>query len=88
MSKKERRSVPVLRFKGFTDDWEQRKLGDIANSFEYGLNVAAKKFDGKNKYIRITDIDDSTHAFLKDNLTSPNSNLDKIKNYQLKDGDI
>lgn len=26
MSKKERRSVPVLRFKGFTDDWEQRKL--------------------------------------------------------------
>ncbi|WP_353303371.1 restriction endonuclease subunit S [Lactobacillus amylovorus] len=68
--------------------WEQRKLGDIANSFEYGLNVAAKKFDGKNKYIRITDIDDSTHAFLKDNLTSPNSNLDKIKNYQLKDGDI
>lgn len=30
MSKKERRSVPVLRFKGFTDDWEQRKLQDIS----------------------------------------------------------
>ena len=29
MSKKERRSVPVLRFKGFTDDWEQRKFGDF-----------------------------------------------------------
>lgn len=29
MSKKERRSVPVLRFKGFTDDWEQRKWKDI-----------------------------------------------------------
>lgn len=34
MSKKERRSVPVLRFKGFTDDWEQRKLGDIANVYD------------------------------------------------------
>lgn len=30
MSKEEQRKVPVLRFKGFTDDWEQRKLGDIA----------------------------------------------------------
>lgn len=26
---------PQLRFKGFTDDWEQRKLGEIYN-FEYG----------------------------------------------------
>lgn len=26
MSNKERRKAPVLRFKGFTDDWEQRKL--------------------------------------------------------------
>ena len=30
MSNKEERKAPVLRFKGFTDDWEQRKLGDIA----------------------------------------------------------
>lgn len=22
---------PNIRFKGFTDDWEQRKLGEIAN---------------------------------------------------------
>ena len=26
--------------------------------FEYGLNVAAKEYDGINKYLRITDIDD------------------------------
>lgn len=29
MSKKEQRKAPVLRFKGFTDDWEQRKWKDI-----------------------------------------------------------
>ncbi|EAH3840209.1 restriction endonuclease subunit S, partial [Listeria monocytogenes] len=38
--------------------WEQRKLGEIANSFEYGLNASSKTYDGENKYIRITDIDE------------------------------
>lgn len=28
-SKEEQRKTPILRFKGFTDDWEQRKLGEI-----------------------------------------------------------
>ena len=27
---KEKRRVPKLRFPGFTEDWEQRKLGDLA----------------------------------------------------------
>ena len=36
---------PKIRFKGYTDDWEQRKLGEIAFSFEYGLNAAAKEYD-------------------------------------------
>lgn len=30
MSNKEERKAPVLRFKGFTDDWEQRKLKELA----------------------------------------------------------
>lgn len=30
MMSKEKRRVPKLRFPGFTGDWEQRKLGDIA----------------------------------------------------------
>lgn len=34
MSNKEQRKAPVLRFKGFTDDWEQRKLGNIANVYD------------------------------------------------------
>ena len=68
--------------------WEQRKLGDIASSFEYGLNAAAKEYDGKNKYIRITDIDDNTHEFLTDNLTSPDIDLTGADNYKLTEGDI
>ena len=81
-------SVPEIRFSGFTEDWEQRKLGDIASSFEYGLNAAAKEYDGENKYIRITDIDDNTHEFLTDNLTSPDIDLTGADNYKLTEGDI
>ncbi|TYV06838.1 restriction endonuclease subunit S [Listeria monocytogenes] len=79
---------PKRRFAGFTDDWEQRKLGEIANSFEYGLNASSKTYDGENKYIRITDIDESSHVFNQDNLTSPNLSLDKLNHYLLEEGDI
>ena len=81
-------NTPKIRFKGFKDDWEQRKLGDIASSFEYGLNAAAKEYDGENKYIRITDIDDNTHEFLTDSLTSPDIDLTGADNYKLIEGDI
>ena len=80
--------VPEIRFAGFTDDWEQRKLGDIAQSFEYGLNAPAKEYDGTNKYLRITDIDDVSRKFNIDNLTSPDIELSTAKNYRLLNGDI
>lgn len=79
---------PRIRFKGYTDAWEQRKLGNICESFEYGLNAAAKEYDGKNKYIRITDIDDSSHEFLQEDVTSPDMDLTGAENYCLKYGDI
>lgn len=31
MDKKPERLMPEVRFKGFTDDWEQHKLGDFGN---------------------------------------------------------
>ena len=70
------------------NDWEQRKLGEIVFSFEYGLNAAAKEYDGENKYIRITDIDNNTHEFLTYNLTSPDIDLTDAENYKLAEGDI
>ena len=80
--------VPDIRFSGFTEDWEQRKLGELSSSFEYGLNAAAKEYDGKNKYIRITDIDDENHEFKQDDLTSPDTDLSVVDNYKLSEGDI
>jgi type I restriction enzyme S subunit len=80
--------VPEIRFKGFEGDWVEKKLGEVAESFEYGLNAASKTYDGKNKYLRITDINDATNLFDKSDLTSPNINLSNAENYKLKSGDI
>ena len=80
--------IPKIRFKGFTEPWEQRKLGEICDSFEYGLNAAATDYDGENKYIRITDIDDNSHEFLQNNVTSPDIDFSGAENYKLKQGDI
>ena len=79
---------PAVRFKGFTDPWEQRKLSEMCGTFEYGLNAAAKEFDGKNKYIRITDIDDASREFLLSDLSSPDICLDGMSKYLLSSGDI
>lgn len=79
---------PEIRFEGFTDPWEQRKLGSIAASFDYGLNAAATDYDGQNKYLRITDIDDITHEFLKSDLTTPLADLAMSSDYLLEEGDL
>ena len=63
-------------------------MGEICDSFEYGLNAAATDYDGENKYIRITDIDDNSHEFLQNNVTSPDIDFSGAENYKLKQGDI
>ena len=68
--------------------WEQRKLGELSSSFEYGLNAAAKEYDGENKYIRITDIDDESREFKQEDITSPDTDLSSAENYKLSEGDI
>ena len=88
MSKKSEKKIPKLRFPEFTDDWEQRKLGELSSSFEYGLNAAAKGYDGENKYIRITDIDDDSREFKQEDLTSPDTDLSSAEKYKLSEGDI
>ena len=63
-------------------------MGELSSSFEYGLNVAAKEYDGENKYIRITDIDDESREFKQEDITSPDTDLSSAENYKLSEGDI
>ena len=68
--------------------WEQRKLGEMSEKMEYGLNAPAMEYDGTNKYLRITDIDEETREFTKTNLTSPRINLSESAQYLLVRKDI
>ena len=78
--------VPKLRFPEFSEDWEQSTIGECCNDLEYGMNVAAKEFDGVNKYIRITDIDEKSSTYKADDIVSPEGNLED--KYIVRENDI
>ncbi|KAF0338036.1 restriction endonuclease subunit S [Pediococcus acidilactici] len=79
---------PQLRFKGFTDPWVQRNLADLSDGFSYGLNAAAKEYDGVHGYLRITDIDEVSHSFLPEGLTSPDVPEDQLTDYRMDEQSI
>jgi len=79
-------NVPHLRFPEFSGEWEMATFGDIAKGFDYGMNAAAKSFDGNNKYIRITDIDEVSSQYLYDDVVSPDGELED--SYLVKENDI
>ena len=80
------RNVPHLRFPEFSGEWKKCKFGDIATGFDYGMNAAAKPFDGENKYIRITDIDEASSTYNDKDIVSPDGRL--TDNYVVNDRDI
>lgn len=79
-------NVPNLRFPEFQGEWEKTKFGDIATGFDYGMNAAAKNYDGVNKYIRITDIDEASSTYTDKNIVSPDGIL--TDNYLVNNRDI
>lgn len=78
-----------LRFK--SDDgtdfpaWEEKKLREISSSPKYGLNASGIDYDGEHKYLRITDIDEVTHTFSPEEITTPSEFSD---DYLLEENDI
>ena len=59
--------VPQIRFSGFTDPWEQRKLGELAESYSGGTPAAGESefYGGSIPFIRSAEIAaESTELFL------------------------
>ena len=78
--------VPKIRFKEFaTSLWEERTLGSLSDDISYGLGAPSKKYDGCNKYLRITDIDETYNNFIYDDLTSPDCSLNDYYSLQKDD---
>ena len=60
------KKVPTVRFKGFTNDWEQRKLGEVAK-VTMGQSPSSKNYtDNPNDYVLV-----QGNADLKSNEISP-----------------
>ena len=53
---------PEIRFKGFTDAWEQRKLGEVVKSYSGGTPTASNKeyYGGDIPFIRSAEINSDT----------------------------
>lgn len=93
--KKEQRRAPVLRFKGFTDDWEQRKFSEVID-FSISNNTLSRaglNYDNgeiKNihygdilvKFDSIIDINDEIIPFIT------NGKVENFKSQLLQNGDV
>lgn len=53
------------------NDWKVMTIEEVGHSFSYGVGAEAIPFDGKNKYIRITDIDDKSAQYRPSPIMSP-----------------
>ena len=55
----EQAKVPAIRFAGFTDPWEQRKLGEIVS---IGAGAPPSAFSAGNfLYVKVDDLNESSH---------------------------
>ena len=79
--------VPEIRFKGFTEDWEQRKFGDY-NDLMTGYPFESDKFSEDGiKLVRGMNVKRGYLDFSEDICVKWNSCVG-LENYLLKDGDI
>ncbi len=79
-----------IRFKdengNYFPAWEEKRLREVCDNVMYGMNAQALAFDGENKYIRITDINENSRKYIPNPLTSPDGLLEE--KYKLKKGDV
>ena len=55
MFPKGKKSIPEIRFKGFNDDWEERKLGEVADVYD-GTHQTPKYTDSGVKFVSVENI--------------------------------
>ncbi len=87
MFPREGATVPEIRFAGFTDAWEQRKVGDFYD-FKNGLNKGKEFFGKGTPIVNFTDVFHKrgiTIQMLRGRVTLSPS---EISNYEVKQGDI
>lgn len=86
---KEKRRVPKLRFPGFTEDWEQRKLTDIAKTFIGLVTTMTENYrDSGTLLIRNSDIKEGQFIFSEKPIHLDEEFAEKNKTRRLQIGDV
>lgn len=78
---KKTKKAPAIRFRGFTEDWEQHKLSDIFSDFIVPMRDKPKAFGGDIPWTRIEDIEGK---YLNGTLSGQYVTEETIKKMNLK----
>lgn len=82
---KEKEKVPAIRFKGFNDDWEQRRLGEIGETYG-GLTGKTKQDFGHGSARFITYMNVYSNTIANPDMTEP-IEVD-VKQNEVEVGDV
>ena len=77
---------PAIRFAGFTDPWEQRKLGDLG-TLKNGMNFSKESMGWGFPFVNLQNIF-GTNRVEVSNLGMANATFSQLKDYNLVEGDI
>lgn len=81
-------SIPELRFIGFTDTWEQRKLGTLCSLITKGTTPKDKSGNGEVNFIKVENIDIDNGEITSTSKISIVEHEGYLKRSKLKENDI
>lgn len=82
----EKSKKPKIRFKGYTDDWEQRKLGDLG-SLKNGMNFSKDAMGHGSAFVNLQNIFGNNVVDAK-SLDLAEASEKQLLDYSLQKGDV
>lgn len=82
-----KRNIPELRFPEFTDEWEEKKLGEIVE-FKNGINKEKEFFGQGNPIVNFKDVFNNRGLNLKDIKGKVTVNDSEKHRYDVRKGDV
>ena len=84
----EKSLIPSIRFAGFTDAWERRKLGEITSLITKGTTPLDKSNTGDVNYVKIENIDNESGEIIITQRISKHEHETYLRRSQLRENDI
>jgi len=81
-------TTPEIRFKGFSGDWVEKRLGELSSLITKGTTPLGKSGRGLVNFVKIENINKLTGEITITSKISETEHLSYLKRSQLKTGDI